>query len=200
MTTFLRYYLPLYLLIYLAIAFVVPTYRTWKRTGINPVTFGKSDTAHDYIGFLMKSITILLVVVVGCFAAGEALYIYLSPIGYLQGAALRITGLVLIHLALVWIAIAQYQMGTSWRIGIDEAHTTVLRTKGLFSISRNPIFAGMLVSIAGLFLILPNALMLSLTVLSYGCIQVQIRLEEVFLQQQHGEAYQNYRAATRRLF
>ena len=36
------------------VAFVIPTYRTYKQTGINPITFGKNDNAHDYIGFIMN--------------------------------------------------------------------------------------------------------------------------------------------------
>ena len=31
-----------------------------KQTGINPVTFGKTDNAHDYIGFVMKVLIALL--------------------------------------------------------------------------------------------------------------------------------------------
>jgi hypothetical protein len=46
----LKIYLPIYLLLYLSVAFVIPTYRTYKKTGINPITFGKADNAHDYIG------------------------------------------------------------------------------------------------------------------------------------------------------
>ena len=38
----LKIYLPIYLLLYLSVAFLIPTYRTYKKTGINPITFGKS--------------------------------------------------------------------------------------------------------------------------------------------------------------
>ena len=69
-----------------------------------------------------------------------------------------IIALILIHLSLLWISVAQYQMSNSWRIGIDENNKTELITKGLFSYSRNPIFLGMIISVAGIFFILPNAL------------------------------------------
>ena len=45
----LKIYLPIYLLLYLLIAFVVPTYRTFKKTGINPITFGKNDNGKAFI-------------------------------------------------------------------------------------------------------------------------------------------------------
>ena len=45
-------------------------------------------------------------------------------------------------------------MSNNWRIGIDEENNTELVTIGIFSISRNPIFFGMIISVFGLFLII----------------------------------------------
>jgi protein-S-isoprenylcysteine O-methyltransferase Ste14 len=199
MKNILIFYLPVYLLIYIGVAFVIPTYRTWKKTGVNPITFGKADTAHNYIGFVMKVLIALLFVSVLLFSLGEGFYQYTNPIMYLEKQYLLIGGLVIIHLSLVWIIIAQYQMSTSWRIGIDETHKTQLVTKGIFGISRNPIFLGMILSVLGLFLILPNALSLLLTVTTYFVIQIQIRLEEEFLERQHGKVYLEYKRKVRRL-
>ena len=105
----------------------------------------------------------------------------------------------LIHLSLLWISVAQYQMSNSWRIGIDENNKTELITKGLFSYSRNPIFLGMIISVAGIFFILPNALTFFLILSTYIVIQIQIRLEEEFLEKQHGQEYLSYKQTTKRL-
>lgn len=199
MEVFLKLYLPIYLLFYLAVAFVLPSYRTWKQTGINPITFGKEDTAHNYIGFVMKLLIALLFIMTLVYSLSTKLYEYLLPVWYMDNQLVMIAGLVLIHASLIWIAIAQYQMSNSWRIGIDEENKTQLVTKGVFSISRNPIFLGMIVTVFGLFLILPNALSLFLTCSSNIIIQIQIRLEEEFLERQHGQSYQNYKSKTRRL-
>ena len=199
MQVFLKLYLPIYLLFYLAVAFVLPSYRTWKQTGINPITFGREDTAHNYIGFVMKLLLALLFIMTLVYSLNTKLYEYLLPAWYMKNQFVMIAGLVLIHSALTWIAIAQYQMSNSWRIGIDEANKTPLVTKGVFSISRNPIFLGMIVSVLGLFLILPNALSFFLALTSYFIIQIQIRLEEEFLERQHGQSYQDYKSKTRRL-
>jgi protein-S-isoprenylcysteine O-methyltransferase Ste14 len=196
---FLKIYLPIYLLLYLLLAFVIPTYKTYKATGINPVTFGKADNAHDYIGFVMKILIGLLFVTVLLFSFGNNIYQYSAPILFLESNSLRIIGLLLIHISLLWIAIAQYQMSNSWRIGIDEKNKTDLVTRGIFSLSRNPIFLGMIISVTGIFLILPNALSFFTAVATYFIIHIQIRLEEVFLQRQHGEQYLNYKKETRRL-
>ncbi len=195
----LHIYLPIYLLLYLLLAFVIPTYKTYKATGINPITFGKADNAHDYIGFVMKIFIGLLFVTVLLFSFGNTAYQYCSPILFLENNKTQFVGLVLIHISLIWIAIAQYQMSKSWRIGIDEKNKTNLITKGIFSISRNPIFLGMIVSVLGLFFILPNALSFFTAVATYFIIHIQIRLEEAFLLGQHGEQYLGYKKKTRRL-
>ncbi|HNK91377.1 MAG TPA: hypothetical protein PKN63_12545 [Chitinophagales bacterium] len=57
----------------------------------------------------------------------------------------------------------------------------------------------MIVSVLGLFFVIPNALMFCLTITTYIVIQIQIRLEEQFLQKQHGQVYINYKQKTRRL-
>ena len=108
-----------------------------------------------------------------------------------------IIALILIHLSLLWISVAQYQMSNSWRVGIDENNKTELITKGLFSYSRNPIFLGMIISVAGIFFILPNTLTFFLMLTTYIVIQIQIRLEEEFLEKQHGEQYLIYKKTTK---
>jgi protein-S-isoprenylcysteine O-methyltransferase Ste14 len=107
-------------------------------------------------------------------------------------------GILLLLLSLVWIALAQTQMGEAWRIGIDTEHRTPLVQKGVFHISRNPIFLGMIVTLLGLFLTIPNALTLLAFVLAVVLIGVQVRLEEEYLAQLHPEAYADYRLRVRR--
>ena len=195
----LNFYLPLYLVLYMMVAFVLPSYRTYKQTGINPITFGKTGNAHDYIGFVMKVLIALLFIAVFIYSFSDKAYQYLVPISYLMKEVFMTVGLILIHLSLLWISVAQYQMSNSWRIGIDENNKTELITKGLYSYSRNPIFLGMIVSVTGIFFILPNAITFFLMLSTYIVIQIQIRLEEKFLEKQHGQEYLSYKQTTKRL-
>ena len=195
----LNFYLPLYLVLYMMVAFVLPSYRTYKQTGINPITFGKTGNAHDYIGFVMKVLIALLFIAVFIYSFNDKAYQYLVPISYLMKEVFMIVGLILIHLSLLWISVAQYQMSNSWRMGIYENNKTELITKGLFSYSRNPIFLGMIISVTGIFFILPNAITFFLMLSTYIVIQIQIRLEEEFLEKQHGEQYLIYKQTTKRL-
>lgn len=199
MQSFLKIYLPVYLLVYFTVVFVWPSYRIWKRTGINPVRFKKEDTAHHYAGFVMKLLILLTATVVFVFSVSDQLYTYFVPIWYMEQFYIKTAGLILIHAAFVWIVTAQIQMNESWRIGIDTDYPAALVTRGLFKISRNPVFAGMIAGQAGLFMLLPGALTLCLLVTTYVILQLQIRLEEGFLEQQHGEDYKMYKTKTRRL-
>ena len=72
-------------------------------------------------------------------------------------------------------------MGESWRIGVDNEHKTKLVHTGVFSISRNPIYLGMMVTLIGLFLVIPNAVTLLIFVLGVVVINIQVRLEEEYL-------------------
>jgi len=83
---------------------------------------------------------------------------------------------------------AQRQMGASWRIGIDD-RPTALVTHGLYRWVRNPIFSGMLLSLAGFVLACPAWPTVAVWVVMMAGIVVQVRLEERHLAGVHGEAW-----------
>ena len=147
-----------------------------KFTGINPITFKGSDNAHDFVGRVFKLVFVIVVLVVLVYSFFPFAYSYTSPIHWLEHRWLRFIGVLLLLLSLLWIALAQSQMGKAWRIGIDTEHRTPLVQKGLFGISRNPIFVGMMLTLFGLFLTLPNTLTLVAFVLGVVLIGVQVRL------------------------
>lgn len=194
----LKYFLPLYLFAYFCAAFFWRTFIVWKKTGVNPVVFRGSDDAHDFIGRIFKFLFALIVAVVLTYSFWHPLYRYSVPIEWLGHAWLRWLGVALLLLSLVWTVLAQAQMGESWRIGIDQEHRTKLMQSGAFSISRNPIFLGMIITLLGLFLVIPNAVTLLTFVMGVVLIQVQVRLEEEFLAKTHREEYAEYRQRVRR--
>lgn len=194
----MRYFLFAYLLIYFTIAFVIPTYRVWKRTGVNPVTFSGAHNAHDYIGKLFKIVMVGLLGVVLIYTFFPNIYSFLIPVFWLEYPFIRFIGMILMLLSLGWTVIAQIQMGNSWRIGIDEEKQTALVQTGLFRYSRNPIFLGMIVTIFGFFLTIPNAFTLVISLIGFVLIQIQVRLEEEFLSKTHGVKYKDFQEQVRR--
>lgn len=194
----LRYFLPAYLFVYLLTAFVWRSFLVWKRTGINPVVFKGTDSAHDYIGLIFKLLFALIVIVVLVYSFWPNGYRLLMPIEWLEQSLVRWFGVTLLMLSLVWTLLAQTQMGNSWRIGIDQEHQTALVRTGVFGFSRNPIFLGIMITLVGLFLVMPNALTLLALVTGVMLIGIQVRLEEEFLLKSHGEDYTRYKRQVRR--
>lgn len=194
----MKYFLPLYLFVYLATAFVWRSFVVWKRTGINPLVFKGTDSAHDYVGRVFKLLFALIVTVVLVYSFWPNGYSRFMPIEWLERTWITTVGTILLVLSFVWTLLAQTQMGESWRIGIDEEHQTALVRTGVFGLSRNPIFLGMMITLAGVFLVIPNALTLLALVTGVLLIGIQVRLEEEFLLELHGEDYARYKREVRR--
>ena len=193
-----KIYIVAFLILYFLIVFIIPSVRVKRRTGINPYVFKNTESAHDFLGKVSAPITslIFIVALVNLFYP-EGLQ-YFAPFTWLEISILKYTGFAFIHLALLWIIVAQVQMSNSWRVGIDHSAKTELKTNGLFSVSRNPVFLGMLVTLAGIFFILPNAITLLVATVSVMLFQVQVRLEEEYLSKTHANTYIVYCKKVRR--
>ncbi|MCQ3939110.1 MAG: isoprenylcysteine carboxylmethyltransferase family protein [Chloroflexi bacterium] len=194
----MKIFLLLYLFLFFGLAMVLPSYRVWKTSGVNPYKLGSSDSAHDYIGVLFRLMLIATAVIVVLAAFLPNLYVYLVPIDYLIHSSFNIIGVAMLIIALGWVLIAQAHMQKSWRIGVDEDVKTELIQTGLFKVSRNPIFLGMRIMLLGLFLVLPSAASLVTLIAGDLLIQIQVRLEEEFLTRAHGQGYLNYKKQVRR--
>jgi protein-S-isoprenylcysteine O-methyltransferase Ste14 len=198
MTRLLRYFLPFYLVAYFLAAFLWRFMVVRKKTGINPVVLKGANDAHGLISQVLKAVAVLIALVIGVFAASPRLYRHTCPFELFELSWLKIVGMILLLVALVWTVVAQAQMGESWRVGIDQQHRTELVWRGVFRASRNPIFLGMISALLGMFLTIPNAISFLILVLAIVTIQIQVRLEEDFLLQRHGERYEEYRRQVRR--
>lgn len=191
----LRIAIPAYFVIYFLFAFVIRSIITAKQIGKNPLVFPKDDSAYALLGFYFKIFILSLFIFILAFGCSHSIYDYMSK---LQNNYFIAAGTTVWTFALIWTLIAQKQMKKSWRIGIDAAEKTELVTTGLFAYSRNPIFFGMLLALLGLLLIVPDAFTLMFFVVGFILMDVQIRLEEEYLQRMHGSSYLSYKEKTRR--
>ena len=178
-------------------AFFWPTWRLWRRDRVNALVLPRDDTAEGFIGIWFKGVIASIFALLTALAVGlpasavGALILFDHPI-------IRAGGWGLLALSLLWVITAQGQMGASWRIGIDKVSRPALVIRGVFGLSRNPIFLGMRLSLLGLFLVLPNAFTLALLLAGEVLMQVQVRLEEEHLLKEYGAEYESYRQAVRR--
>ncbi|MGJ8743677.1 methyltransferase family protein [Polaribacter sp.] len=188
----------IFFIVYFLFVFVIRSVLLKIKTGVNPLTFNKTDDAHGYNGKVFTVISFLELVIVGIYAFKIEWSKYLLPFWYLENEILFKIGWGFLIISLIVVWFAQSQMANSWRIGIDKKNKTKLVTKGLFSISRNPIFLGIMLANIGLFLIIPNAFTLLIISLSTISINTQIRLEEDFLKLEFGNDYLKYSKKVRR--
>ena len=199
MSDFIKIILPLYFIIYFGVAFVLKSLIVAKRIGKNPLVLPKDDSAYGLIGLYFKLTLIAMFIYVLAYSLFPTWHSIFLIIPSLDNETIKYIGLVVLAVSLVWTIIAQGHMKNSWRICIDTETKTELVTTGLFGLSRNPIFFGMILSLIGLFLVSPNALTFLFLILGYVLIQIQIRLEEEFLTNEHGQKYIDYKHKVRRL-
>ncbi|MBZ6488440.1 methyltransferase family protein (plasmid) [Priestia aryabhattai] len=101
------------------------------------------------------------------------------------GVGLCTMGLVLFSLSII-------SFGKSFRVGIDEEKPGKLITTGVFAISRNPIYTAFGFVLIGIFLILPNWILLLYVFTGIWLFNRQVQLEEKSLKKIYGEEYEAY--------
>lgn len=161
-----------------------------RRKGIEAMKFGDMDKK-DYIAipFVLLYFYIILTSVVELPPVGTVLFSSKVVSGI--GAVFCLLGLVLFLCSLI-------AFGKSFRVGIDEDHPGELVTSGVFAISRNPIYTAFFFILLGIFLIIPNWLLLLYLVVGFWFINRQVRREEDSLEKTYGEEYKEYRKRVRR--
>jgi protein-S-isoprenylcysteine O-methyltransferase Ste14 len=182
----------IYFVAFFLLAFVIRSVLVYRSTGINPLVLPRTQDAYGYVGMAFKLLMLGCAAVVSLLAFAPNASTWLGPITQLEITPIKGLGWSCLLVSLLWMLVAQAQMGASWRIGIDSANRTELVSKGLFSISRNPIFLATRLALLGFFLVAPNAATSAILAAAEIVIQVQVRLEEKHLSGLHGSAYEQY--------
>ena len=189
-----RVMLPLLLAVFAGVLLVWPVVRLRRQARVWAVTLHRNTTpGNRFMGLVFLAIVLGLTALVARFAlAGpQAIGVWQAP------PALALAGLLLCAAGVLVIAIAQRQMGESFRIGIDDAKTALVRT-GLFARVRNPIYSGLLALLLGVVLTIPCTTSLLLGAAAAAAIASHTRLEERVLLALHGDAYRAYAAGVGR--
>ncbi|KUO57860.1 MAG: hypothetical protein APF80_09310 [Alphaproteobacteria bacterium BRH_c36] len=188
---------------------VVRTALVFRATGRFPIRIHGTETAHGFVHLVLAGIALAFAIniVLLRLAAWLSLepadglagaYEMTGPLTALQTGEIRLAGLLMAVFGLVLGAVAQHQMGRSWRVGIDRDHPTDLVTTGLFERARHPIYFGFGLLGIGLFLAMPSALSAAAAAVLIAVLGIEARLEEEFMLSRHGETYRQYYARTRR--
>lgn len=161
-----------------------------KKLGIKAIQFGEMDKKD----FLIPPVALLLFYIVfanafGLPKIGIELF-YNEFVGWI-GAVICLIDIFLFIYALI-------SFGKSFRVGLDEEHPGELVTTGAFSISRNPIYTTFGLVLIGIFLIIPNWIILIYVFIGTWLFNRQILLEEQSLKKIYGEKYTEYCKRVRR--
>lgn len=107
-------------------------------------------------------------------------------------------GMMLCLLGVLFFAWALVSFGQSFRVGLDEQAPGSLVTGGAFARSRNPIYLAFFLVFCGIFLIIPNWLLLLYLLAASLLFHRQVKLEEASLQRLYGAEYAAYCQKVRR--
>lgn len=179
------------LILYVVFAVVALGWRTWlqwRRTGDTGLRMhAQPGTLHWWtsLGFVAAIVTGVAAPVAGRNG--------LDPLAVLDNDAARAVGTVLAITGIVATGLAQWQMGASWRIGVDRSERTGLVTGGVFGIVRNPIYTAVIVTGLGLALMVGNVVAVAGVLALVAALEVQVRfVEEPYLRSTHGTSYDAY--------
>ncbi len=170
--------------------FFARTWILWKRTGSTGLKgFHGSPGSLPWCAGVSLSLGFILTLA----APIAALLAWPGGALLFDLPAVHVVGAVLVIVGNLGALYAQHGMGDSWRVGVDESETTALVTSGLFAWVRNPIFSFMGISLAGLWLLLPNVVAVAAGLLAIAGIEGQVRgVEEPHLQNTHPGTYASY--------
>lgn len=168
-------------LVFLLVAFGARTWVQRRRTGDSGWRLGRPHSVAEGVA---RALLVL---------AGVAL------IGALVDAPddptvwWNVVGAVLSGGGIVFVVVAQLQMGASWRIGVDPAERTPLITSGIYRRIRNPIYTGMVAFALGQALVVPGPWSVAAVVLMLVGVEIQVRaVEEPYLRDVHGADFESW--------
>jgi protein-S-isoprenylcysteine O-methyltransferase Ste14 len=187
------------LVILIAIAFGVRPLLQWYRHGTFGIFLFRSGRTAQHLRDAL--LIVMFAVLLGqAILATQPRYLdLLVTEGGPAHAALQVLGAALMLCGIGFFAVAQLHLGASWRIGIDAEAKPGLVTDGLYGYSRNPIYVGLLATIAGYACLLPTVLSAIVLVCAYIGMRAQIAGEEAYLLATYGDAFREYTRRVGRL-
>ncbi|BBE71757.1 methyltransferase family protein [Oharaeibacter diazotrophicus] len=120
--------------------------------------------------------------------------VFLGALPVLETDAVRAVGFVAMCAGLAVADHAHSYLADEWRSGTAARAADVLVTDGPYARSRNPIFTGVLIGQAGLFLAAPSLFTLACLAIGAAVILRQVGVEERTLAGRFGGRYAAYRA------
>ncbi len=174
-----------------------------KRKGVSVnqgVTNGKESFRNYYFIFLLIIFLWLFETTKPVFQISISLLPNTITTIIFNSLFLKISGALVLILALVLLTVTLIHFKTSLRFGLNDKQPGKLITTGIFSISRNPFFLSLNLYFVGIALLLPSVFFIGFSVLVVISIHFFILKEEKFMRKVYGVEYENYKQQVRRYF
>jgi protein-S-isoprenylcysteine O-methyltransferase Ste14 len=181
------------LALFFGVGFVWRSWLQYRRHGHAGIIMFRSQDAGQRLRDAMFAFLLLALIVQAItFALSPAALAVLYVVPPLPGNATIALGSPLVFGGVAFMVLAQLHLGASWRIGIDEQARPGLVTDGLYRFSRNPIFLGMFVCLAGLAVLVPTWLSIAALIGTILGVRAQVLEEEAYLVRTYGADYRAY--------
>jgi protein-S-isoprenylcysteine O-methyltransferase Ste14 len=197
------HYSQLALLVLFTCFFVVRIVYLRAKEGVSAVSLKLKDNR------LRGILTVSLVTCINSWVAVTLVYLLRPEIQLLpailnivlvDSLAVKITGFCLMVLALVLYVLALFTLGSSWRVGAQEAKVGGLVTHGIYAVSRNPIYVFFALYFIGTFLINGALVFLIFAIAAILNLHYLTLAEERSLLMSYGDAFRDYCALAPRYF
>ena len=133
--------------------------RVWsvgRNHGVKAFSFGRSPALQNLAERNWRLAVALSLAFAGIAWAAPGWETWLGRPPWAEAPSLRWAAAGIFAASLMLIFVAQVQMGASWRVGVPAEGPGPLVAHGVFSWSRNPIFAGMIGALLALFVWSPH--------------------------------------------
>ena len=162
---------------------------------INPIKIhfkknGKKRTLEIAV-FLIVNLFVIEAVLYSI-SSGFRIFPYTLNLRIFEYTAFKIAGIVFIIIGFIFFGKALSDLGYSWRLGIDDKNPGNLITRGIYSLSRNPIYIFFNLYFFGVFMVTSNMIFLIFFIIQFILLHLEIMEEEKFLIEKFGVYYTDY--------
>ncbi|HOV26433.1 MAG TPA: isoprenylcysteine carboxylmethyltransferase family protein [Pseudobacteroides sp.] len=170
-----------------------------KTTGINPeVMRNSTSNLQKYMYNITKILTLYAVIIIIMHILEVQFYSLFSRLELLDTLIFDVLGFAIGLIGLSLCFYAQQKMGKSWRVGIDEKIKTDLITTGIYKYIRNPTYLGLFMLNLGVWIIWSTWTIFIFNLVFVLFLEIQVRCEEDYLINVHGNDYMEYMKRTKR--
>ena len=143
------------------------------------------------IGFKLACLTLLYSVLIISFA-GYSKFDF--TIHFISPEFLSIVGTILIMVGVPFLIVSIRAVNKAYKAGS-------LKTGGVYSVCRHPLYSAWIIFIIpGFLLFFHSWILLTIPIIMYVLFRILIKEEEIFLQHKFGEEYENYKKRISLLF